>query len=121
MAEVHIPTAGVRSRNPRQGHRGGQRQWLPVVAYYLIACCLAWMMCLPLRFVGEISAPMVQVIGSLMMLTPAVAALVTVRFIEHRPVVVSLRLKPVNVRRALLYMVAAWAVMLGIVFLSTVT
>ncbi|WP_144877095.1 CPBP family intramembrane glutamic endopeptidase [Microbacterium sp. 1.5R] len=59
-------------------------RWIPVVAFVLIACGLAWLVALPLWLGDGLAEPVAPVLLVVMMLTPAVAAL-TVTFAFGAP------------------------------------
>lgn len=51
-------------------------RWMPVVAFVLLACGLAWLVALPLWLGAGLAEPLAPLILVAMMLTPAIAALV---------------------------------------------
>lgn len=58
--------------------------WIPVAAFFVIACGLAWLAALPLWLRGHgLADPLFQVFAGLMMYTPTVAALIVVFFIQR--------------------------------------
>ncbi len=68
--------------------------WRPVIIYCLIAYGLAWLVCLPLWLGDGLASPLFTVCSVVMMLTPTIAAVIVTKFVEHRPVLVSLGIKP---------------------------
>jgi len=89
-----------------------------VVVYCLIAYGLAWFVCLPLWLGDGLSSPLFFPISIAMMLTPTVASLVVVRFVERRPIVRTLGLRPPDAGRTALWLGIALASVLVVVVLG---
>lgn len=58
--------------------RGGRVPWAAVIAFTVLACALAWLVCLPLWLGDGLAEPLSGVLLPVMMLTPTVAALIVV-------------------------------------------
>lgn len=59
--------------------------WGPIVAFVLIACGLAWLVCLPLWMGDGFATPYAALLLPVMMWTPAVATLVVTLFMRTPP------------------------------------
>lgn len=83
-----------------------------VVVFLALAYGLAWLVCLPLWLGGRgLTQPLTTICGTAMMLTPAIAGVVTHRLLRgsgRRPLVEVLALRPGPWRRWLPYAVLAW-------------
>ncbi len=86
--------------------------WRPIVIYCLIAFGLAWLVSLPLWLVCSVT----------MMLTPTISAVIVTKFIEHRPVLVTLGIKPrVGAGRTIGFLALALLVIWVVVLLGLVS
>ncbi|MGG7507692.1 CPBP family glutamic-type intramembrane protease [Plantibacter sp. YIM 135249] len=60
-------------------------EWRPIVVFLVIAYALAWLVALPLYLDGGLANPWFGFIAVCMMATPAIAALIVVRFVRRPP------------------------------------
>lgn len=67
-----------------------------LTTYLAISFGLSWLVALPLWLGDGLDSPLLAPVALTMMFTPAVAALVVVRFVERRPLARSLGLAPVR-------------------------
>ncbi|MDO4259912.1 MAG: CPBP family intramembrane metalloprotease [Actinomycetaceae bacterium] len=59
--------------------------WRPVLVFVAIAYALAWLISIPLWLTGGLTSPFFVIVALLTMFTPMIAAALTVRFVEHSP------------------------------------
>ena len=96
--------------------------WRPIVIYCLIAFGLAWLINLPLWLGDGLASPLFLVCSVTMMLTPTISAVIVTKFIEHRPVLVTLGIKPrVGAGRTIGFLALALLVIWVVVLLGLVS
>ncbi|MCB0884924.1 MAG: hypothetical protein KDB34_09320, partial [Propionibacteriaceae bacterium] len=96
--------------------------WRPIVIYCLIAFGLAWLVSLPLWLGDGLASPLFLVCSVTMMLTPTISAVIVTKFIEHRPVLVTLGIKPrVGAGRTIGFLALALLVIWVVVLLGLVS
>ncbi|EPH02268.1 hypothetical protein HMPREF1531_01574 [Propionibacterium sp. oral taxon 192 str. F0372] len=93
-----------------------------VVIFVILAVALAWILALPLWLGQGINSPLFLPVATATMLTPATAALIVVRFVEHRRILDALGLRPRgSAKRTVTWLAIAFATVLGLCFLSLVS
>lgn len=96
--------------------------WRPVGIYCALAFALAWLVCLPLWLGDGLLSSYFQICAIIMMFTPTVAALITVKFVEKAPLGPGLDLKPRgSAGRMIGYAALALVVMIALCFLGLIS
>lgn len=96
--------------------------WRGIIIYCLIAYALAWLVCLPLWLGGGLANPLFGIIAVAMMFTPTISAVIVVRFVERRPLLTGLGIRPrASAQRTLAWLAVAFAAVLVVALLGLIT
>lgn len=117
---------------PEPGARAGRGPVRAVITYVVIAYLLAWACVLPAWFTGGLASPWFGLGAGAMMFAPTIAALVALRWVEHRRwrtddserpgIAATLAIRPTGtVGRLLGWIGLAWLVMVGLVLAGFAT
>lgn len=68
--------------------------WRGIALFCIISIGLGWLVALPLWVTGGLTSPLFLICSITMMFTPMIAAIIVVRFVERRPVLATLGIKP---------------------------
>ncbi|MGB3955323.1 MAG: CPBP family intramembrane glutamic endopeptidase [Brooklawnia sp.] len=112
---------GVRLHHATGPHPEPHRDagWRGIAVFCLIAYALAWLVALPLWLGDGLASPFFLPCSVAMMFTPTVASVVVVRFMERRPVLATLGIKPAgSAARLLIWLLIAIVAVFAVVVLG---